>query len=189
MKNIVVKNLLNYDVPALCSIIQFSSDYSSEVVISSKLILDEKGYDSPKTEKQFSKFISKNSITENEIQKLKEKLKDESSKKLKEKLKDESSKIYSEKENGKPNLNNAHKETYLEEAGLKLKLIGNMILFTVLVQVFSLLSVYFISPKDLLKISLTIGIIQIIFFLVILYGFFDAGNALIKYSKSKNSNN
>jgi len=106
MKNIVVKNLLNYDVPALCSIIEFSSDYSSEVVISSKLILDEKGYDSPKTEKQFSKFISKNSITENEIQKLKEK------------LKDESSKIYSEKENGKSNLNNAHKESYLEEAGL-----------------------------------------------------------------------
>tara|TARA_B110001450_G_scaffold242234_1_gene252342 strand:+ start:116 stop:682 length:567 start_codon:yes stop_codon:yes gene_type:complete len=188
MKKIVVKNLLNYDVPALCSIIEFSSDYSSEVVISSKLILDEKGYKSWKKEKQFSKFKSKNSITENEIQKLKEKLKDEISKKLKEKLKDESSKIYSDKENGKSNLNNEHKETYLEEAGLKLKLIGNMILYTVLLQVFSML-VYFINPKELLIISLPIGIIQIIFFLVILYGFFDAGNALIKYSKSKNSNN
>ena len=74
MKKISFQSLLNYDTPGLCSIIEFSSDYSYEVVIYSKLILDKKGNKSPKIERQFSKFKSKNSINEIEIQKIKEKI-------------------------------------------------------------------------------------------------------------------
>ena len=55
--------IFNYDIPALCSIIEFSSDYSSEVVICSKIILDEKGFNSPKIEQKFSSFKIKNNIT------------------------------------------------------------------------------------------------------------------------------
>ena len=42
--------------------------------------------------------------------------------------------------------------------------------------------------EDLFIITIT-GVLQIILFIVILMGFFDAGNALINSSKSKNSNN
>ena len=194
MKNLSVKSIFNYDIPALCSIIEFSSDYSSEVVICSKIILDEKGFNSPKIEQKFSSFKIKNNITENEIKVFAENL----------------WKNYSELNTGKATLatkqmstegkdnedilwesqsKNLLKETgfnYIEEAGEMLKLIGSMTLCSIILAVFSFFFISHIPPKNVSTFSIIISIIQFIFVLVAIRGFFGAGNALIKYSKSKN---
>jgi hypothetical protein len=194
MRNLSVKSIFNYDIPALCSIIEFSSDYSSEVVICSKIILDEKGFNSPKIEQKFSSFKIKNNITENEIKVFTENL----------------WKNYSELNTGKATLatkqmstegkdnedilwesqsKNLLKETgfnYIEEAGEMLKLIGSMTLCGIILAVFSFFFIGHIPPKDVSTFSIIISIIQFIFVLVAIRGFFGAGNALIKYSKSKN---
>ena len=87
------------------------------------------------------------------------------------------------------NSSNADVENYVEEAGLKLKLIGNVLLCSVLFQAISLFIVFNVDVRDLQTVTLITGVLQIILFIVILMGFFDAGNALIKSSKSKNGNN
>lgn len=134
MKNIVVESLLNYDIPGLCSIIEFSSDYSTESVIYSKLILNEAGYDSPKTEKQFSKFKTKKNITESEIQRLK----GEFSKiyTRRESVATKTRNVAAKKESATNNINqnssNADIESYVEKAGLKLKLKKRLIPFVII---------------------------------------------------------